>query len=147
MLKLVAFVLLICNPLAVIAATSIGLIEVFIDDTNIGDFLVSKEALDTGIEVKVYNLSGPERFEETLSKGLVGNEQQIKDEVLKRIAELPPTYLDEHVVLPYEGLLKAKEYEIIKIPAIVFNNGESVIYGLTDLQKAIEIRAQVGGKQ
>jgi integrating conjugative element protein (TIGR03757 family) len=37
----------------------------------------------------------------------------------------------------YEGLVKAQQYRLDRLPAIVFDNGQAVVYGVTDLEAAL----------
>ncbi len=47
----------------------------------------------------------------------------------------------------YQGLLKARQYSLQKLPAVVFD-GQAVIYGITDLSQALSHyrRWQVGAR-
>jgi hypothetical protein len=37
----------------------------------------------------------------------------------------------------FTGVLKAREWGLERFPAIVFGQGESVVYGVTDLEQAV----------
>jgi len=41
--------------------------------------------------------------------------------------------------------MKAKQWGIQRYPAVVFGDGDSVVYGVTDLQEAIERWQAQGG--
>ena len=120
---------------------SVQLIEVFVNKALPVQGPI-KNGLGESVEMVVYDLSGPERYEEELSKGInfsKSSHEEITNTVLKRVNGMSKQYMEEHVIVAYKGLLKATDYQITKIPAIVFNNGQSVIYGITDINKAIKI--------
>lgn len=105
-----------------------------------------KNTLGESVEVVVYDLSGPEKYEDDLSKGMDftnSTHEEITNAVLKRVNGMSKQYMDEYVVRSYKGLLKATEYKITKIPAIVFNNGKNVIYGVADISKAIQLHQKL----
>ena len=85
-----------------------------------------------------YDLSAPDRFNEKLSKGLSSDpliaQKQAKERILAQGSEI-----QSQLISAYEGSLKAMQYEITKLPAVVFNNGQQVIYGESDVNKAIKI--------
>jgi len=138
--KLLSILILSLLSSVVAASESVSLIEIFVDDAN--PIQRVKNGAGRDIEFVIYDLSAPERFEKELSRGVSGSLDQVKRKVLKKIQGLSTSYMEEHVMTPYKGLLKAMEYELIKLPAIVFNNGESVIYGVRSIKKAIQIRAR-----
>lgn len=137
---LVSIVLLMLST-ASYAYEAVSLVEVFVNTPLRADTPL-KNSTGQLIEVKVYDLSAPERFENELSQNLPETEQLIKTAVLQKVQALPHSYFEEHVVMPYEGILKATEYELTKLPAIVFNNGETVIYGIKDIGRAVRIREE-----
>lgn len=142
MVKVVTLIALLSFSATLFASESVSLIEVFTNDPfeTMGQI---KNRDGRGVEVVAYDLSAPKRFNKHLSKGLKSKGViEAKKHVIAKIQELPNSYLDAHVMLPYKGVLKAMEYELTKIPAIVFNNGESVIYGVTDIKKAMNIRSK-----
>lgn len=140
--KLLCILILSLLSSVVAASESVSLIEIFVDDANPIKHGRVKNSAGRDIEFVIYDLSAPERFEKELSRGVSGSLDQVKSKVLKKIQGLSTSYMEEHVMTPYKGLLKAMEYELIKLPAIVFNNGESVIYGVRSINKAIQIRAR-----
>lgn len=140
--KVLSILILSLLSSVVVAGESVSLIEIFVDDLNAIKHgrITNKAGLN--VEFVIYDLSGPERFEKELSRGISGSIDQVKRKVLKKVQGLPASYMEEHVMTPYKGLLKAMEYELTKLPAIVFNNGESVIYGVRNINKAVQIRAR-----
>jgi len=126
-----------------LATAPVSLIEVFTKDSGFKQSSIQNRS-GREIELVVYNLSAPDEFNKHLSKGLApgGDLEDAKQHIMKKMEALPDTYMNEHVMLPYQGVLKAMEYKLIKLPAIVFNNGESMIYGVKDVNQALTIRAK-----
>lgn len=91
----------------------------------------------TEVPVQIYNLDAPAGLEEKLSAGLPSDPEQAKAIALKRLGALGAGQLAEMVNQAYEGTTQAMTYELVKIPAVVFDNGASVIYGITDIDNAI----------
>lgn len=116
------------------AGTSKPLIEVFLtDEVNI---LNTNVAINRGYQVAVYNLDDGVRFNRTLSKGL-SNNPVVAEQQAKQIAGNIDINGLKNAFIP---VVKASFYELKKQPAIVFNNGETVIYGITDLSVAIAMQ-------
>lgn len=74
----------------------------------------------------VYDLSAPDRL--NLGPGLPQNRQ-----AAAAMAQARASANIEAIRSAYAGHGKATQYRIAKIPAIVFNHGEAVIYGQTDV--------------
>lgn len=113
-------------------APTLAHIEVF---TN-GNYPVSNTA-SADVPIKIYDLDASIGLEEKLSAGLPSDPEQAKAMALKRLEALGAGRLAKMVNQAYEGTTQAMTYELVKIPAIVFDNGTSVIYGITDIEDAI----------
>ncbi|MBL3600248.1 MAG: TIGR03757 family integrating conjugative element protein [gamma proteobacterium endosymbiont of Lamellibrachia anaximandri] len=94
-------------------------------------------ATQTSVPVQIHDLDAPARLEEKLSAGLPFDPKQAKAKALKHLEALGADRLAEMVNRAYEGTTQAMSYELVKIPAVVFDNGSSVIYGITDIDNAI----------
>jgi len=88
--------------------------------------------------VTIYDLSEPEQIEERISQSLSNNPQQAQKQAKKMLEQNGQTIVREFSAA-YQGVLKASEYKLKKLPAIVFNHGESVVYGELNIIKAIHI--------
>ena len=86
--------------------------------------------------VAVYDLSEPEQIEDRISAHL-SNDPLLAQRQAKRILEANGQNIMREFAAAYQGNLKAKEYQLTKLPAIVFNHGQSVVYGELNLAKAI----------
>ena len=88
------------------------------------------------IELVSYELDGIQQFETQLSSHLPANPNRSKQIALKRIQQM-----DEQTMAAVQnaavGLAKAMKYGVDRYPAIVFD-GETVVYGLTDLNSALD---------
>ena len=89
-----------------------------------------------GLDITVYEIEGIQSIERDLSHDLPADPQLSKQIVLYRIQRL-----DEQTRSSMQsvamGLAKAMQYGVERYPAIVFD-GESVVYGVTDLAVALE---------
>ena len=123
-------------------------IEVF---TSAERPLIETDANDSGgdlqgLAITVYEIDGIQSLERELSLDLPVEPQQSKAMVLKRLQRLDaPTRARMHSAAT--GLAKALQYGVERYPAVVFD-GEAVVYGLTDLNVALEhYRAWQTGRQ
>jgi len=89
------------------------------------------------VPVQIYDLNAPDKLEEELSADLPPDPEQAKTIALKRLNTLGAELADM-VDQAYEGVTKAMSYELTKIPAVVFDDGASVIYGISDINEAIK---------
>lgn len=99
-----------------------------------------------GLEITIYEIDGIQSVEHALSHDLSADPEYSKRMALQRIQRL-----DEQtrsiMQSAAQGLAKAMQYGIDRYPAIVFD-GQAVIYGVTDLQAAIEHyqKGRAGGR-
>ena len=100
--------------------------------------IVNAQMADRVASVSVYDLSAPEKLEDLLSEGLSDDPKVAQKQANERIAQ-GGQQLQKQLTDAYEGSLKAMQYDIQKLPAVVFNSGEQVIYGIEDLNRAIAI--------
>lgn len=98
------------------------------------------------VTLTIYNLDDHQNLEKALSKGLPKGQQNVTKamEIARlRLREISP----DRFRSVFEGQLKAKEWKIKRFPAVVFGNGDSVIYGVTDLDacRTIWLSSQIVG--
>lgn len=89
----------------------------------------------------IFEIDGLAVLDQELSQGLPADPEEAKRLALQRIGELGDT-LRSRAEQAAEGLSRAHNYGIKKVPAVVFDGGRSVVYGLTDLGEAVEIYRQ-----
>ena len=102
-------------------------------------FSTSDVSIITGPEVdrvEIYNVDGIRRFEEEISRGLSRDANTARQQAIDRVTQLDEDQ-KQQVQRAATGLSKAMQYEIDRTPAILFD-GEAVIYGLTDLDVALD---------
>jgi integrating conjugative element protein (TIGR03757 family) len=85
----------------------------------------------------VYDLSAPQHLLDGISQGLPKNPETAKSIATGRFNAGKPS-----LAAAFGGHALAMRYGIAKIPAIVFNHGEAVAYGLTDVAQAARLYRQ-----
>lgn len=90
-----------------------------------------------GARITLYDLGAPARLLEPLNAGLPGNLEEAKAATMARIHRIGLDEFKRRLREAYSGQLKAFEYRIRSYPAVVFDQGASVIYGVTDLPEAL----------
>ena len=117
-------------------------LEVFTTTEAADDWQSAVANKNTGqfIDLQVYALDGIQRFEAELSDQLPADPKQAKSIALQRIEQL-----DEGTTAAVQqsaiGLAKAMQYGIKRYPAVVFNQ-TALVYGVTDLARAINLYQQ-----
>ena len=91
--------------------------------------------------VDIHVVDGLAALERELSDGLPGDPGKAQRQALQRI-NLLGEELRSRVESAAGGLVLAQKFGIKKVPAIVFEGGGSVIYGVTDVRQAVEIYQQ-----
>ena len=86
--------------------------------------------------VTVYDLDAPAREEARFSQGLPADRDAAMDEAKRRLANISEA-ARERIKASFEGLVKALQYGLDRYPAIVFDDGQAVVYGV-GLKEAIE---------
>ncbi len=90
-----------------------------------------------GVVMVLYNMDAHTNLEKALSEGLpVDNmalaEQQVRERVKAAQAEGKFDTL-------FHGAVLGRRYDLKKVPALVFDDGASVIYGMTDMLDALTL--------
>ncbi|PUA30392.1 MAG: integrating conjugative element protein [Cellvibrio sp. 79] len=107
-------------------------IEVFTDTpTALGNV--------SGIEVIHYDLSIPERIKEKYLPALPGDIDRAKKIMKTYLASVQGMEFQKAIREAYRGHEKMVQYQLEKIPAVVFNQGQYVVYGITDIQRALAL--------
>ena len=100
--------------------------------------IINVDMAERVASVTTYDLSAPEKFEDALSEGL-SSDPTIAQKQAKLRIEQRGNEIQQQLQTAYEGSLKAMQYNIDKLPAVVFNGGQHVIYGVNDVNKAIAL--------
>lgn len=95
------------------------------------------ESRSDRLNVQVFDLDAPARLEAQLSEGLPNDPTTAARLARQRLEHLGRQRLATQFASAYAGLLKALAYGIERYPAVVFDGGDSVVYGVTDLDQAL----------
>ena len=90
-----------------------------------------------GITVTIYDLTAGDRMANAMSKGLTGPDQHAHQQVQQRIAAIGRNQFEAQLKQAFQAIIQSVAYQLDRHPAIVFNQGEAVVYGVTDLQTAL----------
>lgn len=83
----------------------------------------------------VYQLDGLEQLEAELSQGLPSTEAAAMPIAMERLRRMGAQELKRRTDNASEGIVRASQYGIDRVPAIVFN-GKAIVYGMTDVAQA-----------
>lgn len=137
-------------PLGAIAAES-GLpsrIEILSDATHpVENIAAVQKQLGSGTAIRYFTIDAQARLDEKLSQDLPADPEQARAIALKRIQALDRPGLARQLSEGFEGLLLAQRYGIDRYPAVVFDEGKSVVYGVTDLREVVRLYQQSTAKE
>ena len=108
-------------------------IDVFTNDAYKVNSL--KAAGSQGWNIQLYNMDQYLKLKKEMSFSRPNTESQaraIAEEKMKNVSV-------ERLRVSLRGAMKAVQYDIRKIPAVVFNGGEAVVYGVRDIDVAINM--------
>jgi integrating conjugative element protein (TIGR03757 family) len=92
-----------------------------------------------GIEVKTYNLDDGKRWTTKLATGLPPNQEQAKAEIERRFNQQGTAAVQNQIMQAFQARIAGMQYGLSRYPAIVFDRGRAVVYGVTDLNRAFEL--------
>jgi len=114
------------------AVQALESVEVFTDPA-----LFPVTNADIGLSVEVHDLSVMNRLMAAMGQGLPGNDPaQAKTIATARLARPD---IRQEITLGLAAAARASQYGISNIPAIVFDHGAAVAYGLTDVSQAVRL--------
>ncbi len=90
-----------------------------------------------GFKVTPYNLDQPKRLIARFAQNLPPNQDAAKKKLEQRFQTIGKSKVQQQFQSAYQALIVATQYGINRYPAIVFNHGQAVIYGITDLTQAL----------
>lgn len=88
-----------------------------------------------GISGYSLNIHGPAKLMERLNDNVSTDEKQLKAEILGKL----DTITEEEKLSFFRPSILIKQLGIKKLPVVIFNNGEEIIYGVTDFLEALDI--------
>jgi len=100
-----------------------------------------QDVIMSGVDVKLFNLDDPRRLIGSFQKNLSQNAslKQNKAIIMDRFNRMDKNELKQKFMQAYQGASLSMKQGVSRFPAIVFNNGQSVIYGVTHLPTAVDI--------
>ena len=118
--------------LSVPQAFALESVEVFTDAA-----LFPVTPANPGIPVEIHDLSGQQRILDELGQGLPGTNPALAKEMAAGRLDAPG--FRQRLADATAGAMLANRYGIVKLPAIVFDHGAAVAYGLTDVGQAVQL--------
>ena len=118
----------------------ISYIEVIISDAYpiSGLNLIQKK----GIVVRLYNLDDGKRMVSQLEANLPKSEQAAKKAMALRIKKMGGHVLKKKFSDAFQAIIIGTQYGLTRHPAVIFNHGQAVVYGVTDLTRALTLYRQ-----
>ncbi len=90
-----------------------------------------------GITVTIHDLTAAERMEQQLAQGLTGTSEQARVQLNRRFETMGRKTVEAQLKQAFQAVIQAVQYQVDRHPAIIINQGEAVIYGITDLGDAL----------
>jgi len=114
-------------------------IEIFTDGDHPINNISYMNNNDVPTVTKQYELDDVFKMEKSISKGLPADKDKAMAMVKQRFQEQGGFQaVMKQVEIAYKGILYAYRYKLKYYPAVVFNNGEAVVYGVTDMHQAMD---------
>jgi integrating conjugative element protein (TIGR03757 family) len=88
--------------------------------------------------IKHYLIDGGRDFEQKISTGLSGNKIKAEKQIKQRFKKNKKNWVAD-AKTSWQGAINAQALNIEKVPAITFDKGRTVIYGVVNLAKALKI--------
>ncbi len=95
-----------------------------------------------GFLVKVYNLDDGKRLVAQIGANLPNNQNAAKSALQQRFKKRGKEQVKAQFIQAYQAVTISTKYGLSSYPAVVFNHGESVVYGETNLVKALSLYQQ-----
>ena len=128
-----------------VGAAELTFIEVITSDA----YPVSgiKSVQRQGFLVNVYNLDDGKHLVADLGKHLPNNQNAAKKALEKRFNKMGDVAVKQQFMQAYHGVILGTQYGLTRYPAVVFKQGQSVIYGVTNLNQAVNLYRQWQSQQ
>ena len=95
-----------------------------------------------GIAVKLYNLDDGKRLLSQLATGLPHNQEAAKKTLQQRFQKMGDQTVKGRFIQAYQGVIVGTQYGVTQYPAVIFDHGQAVVYGVTDLPRAVTLYHQ-----
>lgn len=100
-----------------------------------------------GIDIKLYNFDDGKRMIKKLESGLPNNEKDAKKAMQQRIKSMGNAALKKLFTEAYQAVIIGTQHRLTRYPAVIFNQGQAVILGVTDIPHALALYHQWKAKQ
>lgn len=94
--------------------------------------------LPRDVRVKVYDLDAPSRWLEALNRSLPADPAVAAALARQRLEQREGERASRELLAAHTALARALAYGLDRYPAIVFDQGTAVVYGVTDLTEALD---------
>lgn len=92
-----------------------------------------------GFSVNVYNLDDGNRLVTQIGANLPNNQNAAKKVLQQRFKKMGEQQVKAQFMQAYHGVILSMQYGLTRYPAVVFEQGRSVIYGVTNLNQAVNL--------
>jgi integrating conjugative element protein (TIGR03757 family) len=119
--------------------------EVWIFSTKEQSFTQAYK-LSNNWTIKHYLIDGGREFESKISQGLSKHKFTAQRQIRQRFNKHKKSWVAQ-AKSAWQGAINAQSLHIEKVPAITFDKGKTLIYGVTDLLKALNIHRKEKSKK
>jgi len=118
--------------------------QLFIEVISSDSFPVTgiKALQQQGFSVNVYNLDDGKRLVAQIGTNLPNNQNAAKNVLQQRFKKMGGKQVKAQFIQAYQAVTLSTQYGLSRYPAVVFNHGESVVYGETNLIQALRLYQQ-----
>ncbi len=95
-----------------------------------------------GFKIKVLNFDDSKRMIDKLESGLPNNEAAAKQAMQQRLKKMGDETLKRLFTKAFQAVIVGTQHGITRYPAVVFDRGQSVIYGVTNMPHALALYHQ-----
>jgi len=95
-----------------------------------------------GFSVKVYNLDDSQRLISKIGINLPNHLNAAKSALQQRFNKIGLSAVSQQFMTAFQATSVSTQYGLTRYPAVVFDHGQSVIYGVTDLHQAVNLYQQ-----
>jgi len=92
-----------------------------------------------GMIVKLYNLDDGKRLVSQLGVGLPHDQDAAKQVLGQRFKTRGNAAVKGQFMQAFEAVTVSTQYGLTRYPAVIFAHGQSVVYGVTDLSRALAL--------
>jgi len=123
--------------------------QLFIEVISSDSFPVTgiKALQQQGLSVKVYNLDDGKRLVAQIGANLPNNQNAAKNVLQQQFKKMGDKQVKAEFIQAYQAVTLSTQYGLTRYPAVIFNHGESVVYGETNLVQALRLYQQWKAKK